>query len=115
MARRELPGAPALVERVDRTVLVNSLSIKTRRIIMCFIVIEVAVIAAHLLAAFATGIFKLDFITAQRKISAIAAPVMLIVEWHYLSPPQPVPLKTIEGALKTRAIGYEQHNGELSP
>jgi hypothetical protein len=82
---------------------------------MSFIIIEVAVIAAHFLAAFATGIFELYFITAHGEIGSIADPVMLIVEWHYLSPPHPVPLKTIDGALKTRAIGYEQQRGEVSP
>jgi hypothetical protein len=82
---------------------------------MGFIVVKVTVITAHILTAFATGIFKHDLVTAHRQISSIADPVMLIIKWHYLSPPQPVPLKITLGALKTLAMGYEQHKGELSP
>ena len=82
---------------------------------MRFVIVKLAVIAAHILTAFATGIFKHDLVTAHRKIGSIANPVMLIVKWHYLSPPQPVPRKISAGAENTRAIGYEQHNGELSP
>ena len=82
---------------------------------MSFIVVERTVIAAHVLAAFATGIFEHNLITAQRQISAVADPVMLISKRHYLSPPHPVPRKITLGALNTRAMGYEQHNGELSP
>jgi hypothetical protein len=82
---------------------------------MGFVIIKVAVIAAHILTAFATGIFKHDLVTAHRQISSIADSIMLVIKWHYLSPPQPVPRKITLGALKTRAIGYEQHNGELSP
>ena len=39
---------------------------------MGFIIVEFAVIAAHNLKAFATGIFELDLITAASKISSIA-------------------------------------------
>jgi hypothetical protein len=82
---------------------------------MRFRIAEIAVIAAHNLIAFATGITEHNFITAHSKVSAIANYIMLVVKWHYLSPPQPVPRKITAGALKTLAIGYEQHNGELSP
>jgi|LakMenE01Jun11ns_1017448.scaffolds.fasta_scaffold8969511_2 hypothetical protein len=49
---------------------------------MGFIVVERTVIAAHVLTAFATGIFEHNLITAQRQICAIADPVMLIGERH---------------------------------
>ena len=39
---------------------------------MCFVIVEFAVIAAHNLIAFATGIFELNLITAPSKISSIA-------------------------------------------
>jgi len=49
---------------------------------MGFIVIEFAVIAAHILAAFATGVFEHYLITAHRKEAARADPIMLVIEWH---------------------------------
>jgi hypothetical protein len=82
---------------------------------MRFIIVKVAVIAAHFLIAFATGIFKHNLVTAHRQKGAIVDSIMLVIKWHYLSPPQPVPRKITAGAENTRAIGYEQHNGELSP
>jgi hypothetical protein len=49
---------------------------------MSFIVVESTVITAHVLTAFATGIFEHNLITAQRQIGAIADPVILIIERH---------------------------------
>jgi hypothetical protein len=72
---------------------------------MSFIVVKVTVIAAHVLAALATGIFEHNLITAQRQIGAIADPVMFIIERHYLSPPQPLPRKISAGAVNTLIIG----------
>jgi hypothetical protein len=49
---------------------------------MGFVIVERTVITAHILTAFATGIFEHNLITAQRQICAIANPVMLIGERH---------------------------------
>jgi hypothetical protein len=49
---------------------------------MSFIVVKRTVVTAHVLAAFATGIFEHNLITAQRQISAIADSVMLVIERH---------------------------------
>ena len=49
---------------------------------MGFIVVKGAVIAAHILTAFATGIFKHDFVTAHRKEAARADPIILVIKWH---------------------------------
>jgi hypothetical protein len=72
---------------------------------MRFIIVKVTVIAAHILAAFATGIFEHDFVTAHSKVCTIANLVMLVIKRHYLSPPHPVPRKIIAGAENTLAIG----------
>ena len=72
---------------------------------MRFRIAEIAVVTAHNLVAFATGITEHNLITAYSKVRSIADPVMLISERHYLSPPQPVPLKITAGALNTRFIG----------
>jgi hypothetical protein len=49
---------------------------------MSLVIVERTVIAAHILAAFATGIFEHNLITAQRQIGAIADPIMLVIERH---------------------------------
>jgi hypothetical protein len=72
---------------------------------MSFVIVERTVIATHIIAALATGIDKLDFITAAHNLASKADPVMLISKRHYLSPPQPVPLNMIVGALNTLSIG----------
>jgi hypothetical protein len=72
---------------------------------MRFCIAEIAVITAHNLTAFATGITKHNLVTAHSEIRSIADPVVLISERHYLSPPQPVPRKITAGAVKTLAIG----------
>ena len=72
---------------------------------MGFIIVKVTVIAAHILAALATGITEHNLVTAHCEKGAIADPVMFIIERHYLSPPHPVPRKISAGAVKTRFIG----------
>jgi hypothetical protein len=49
---------------------------------MGFIVIEFAVIAAHILATFATIIDELDLVTAAHNLASHADPVILISERH---------------------------------
>jgi hypothetical protein len=49
---------------------------------MRLIVVKRTVITAHVLTAFATGIFEHNLITAQRQIGAIADPVMFIIKRH---------------------------------
>jgi hypothetical protein len=49
---------------------------------MSFIVVERTVIAAHVIAAFATVILEHNLITAQRQIGSRADSVMFIIERH---------------------------------
>jgi hypothetical protein len=71
---------------------------------MRFVIVEITVVTAHYLIAFATGIFELDFLTAATQISKLPY-VIVSIHRHYLSPPQPVPRKITAGAENTRAIG----------
>lgn len=63
-------------------------------------------------SAFTAYVKENDLIATAHEISVGRN---LIELFTHLSLPQPVPLKTIDGALKTRAIGYEQHRGAMSP
>jgi hypothetical protein len=69
---------------------------------MGFPVVEIAVIAAHVIRAFKTGIFELYLVTAFSQPSMSLDFIMSI---PHLEPPQPVPLKIIAGALNTLSMG----------
>ena len=49
---------------------------------MGFVVVERTVIAAHILAAFTTGIYELNLVTAAHNLTSHADTVILIGKWH---------------------------------
>jgi hypothetical protein len=49
---------------------------------MSFIIVKGTVVAAHIIAAFATGITEHDLVTAHSQPRVRADPVMLIIERH---------------------------------
>ena len=72
---------------------------------MTFIKIKRTVIATHRLIAVGTAVFKHDFVAAHHQDCVFA---FLIMNRHYLSFPQPVPLKIAGVAVNTRIMGVEQ-------
>lgn len=49
---------------------------------MSLVIVERTVIAAHILAAFTTGIYELYLVTAAHDLTSRADPVILIGKWH---------------------------------
>jgi hypothetical protein len=72
---------------------------------MTFIEIESTVIATHWLIAVGTAVLEHDFVTAHHQDCVFA---FLVMNRHYLSFPQPVPLKIVGVAVNTLIIGVEQ-------
>jgi len=79
---------------------------------MSLVIVKRTVIATHMNTALTAYVKEYNLIATAHEISVGRNFIELFT---HLSLPQPVPLKTIDGALKTRAIGYEQHRGAMSP
>jgi hypothetical protein len=72
---------------------------------MSFIKIEGTVVATHWLIAVGTAVLEHDLVAAHHQDCVFA---FLVMDRHYLSFPQPVPLKIAGVAVNTRIMGVEQ-------